>query len=95
MKTYRVKLFTYSTSKWNSETKKVDTVEPYLIECLGSDNWFSLDARLSLDNLKRSARNRISKMLKNVVYYEIYQGYNGQRISDMEEQGKVITSEYI
>lgn len=91
MKTLRVKLYYYNNQKWNGNTKKMERVEPYLAECLGSDNWFKLDARLTKSNLIKQAKQKINRLrnVKSIDHFEIIQGYTN-RISELDKKGKII-----
>ena len=91
MKVIRVKLYRLTNTKWNNEKKRHEKTDPYLYECLGSDNWFKLDARLSLYNLIEQAKKKIDrlKLIKNIDTFEIVEGYS-ERISELDEKGKII-----
>jgi hypothetical protein len=55
-------------SSWDHKQHKLVDCDPYLREACGSDGVFTLDGRLSIDNLIESTKNRI-KILKNICEY--------------------------
>ena len=76
---YYAQITELNNMRWNPETSKIEKVEPYQVDCLGSEGVIILDGRLSLESMKEVTRayiKRLKSIHPNMSGFQIYKASN-------------------
>jgi len=83
---YFVGMMQTHTKRWNNLTQELETVPAYLIDCMGSDSYTTVDGRLSRDHAITEAHSIAAKRGRPAFF--VIKASSFHNFLDLRDSGK-------